>query len=884
MVSLNTKVQNSIEFKETSLFGDEVVKVPLPPGDWQVRIIKNIESKGSNPVLGKMLWLDQVIDDHVVGFINMQIYPHGRKNWAPGERCMGPFLSRERGSSFSGYCHSLSMGKLMADFKSENQGLMRSAWMTKGITWPFKSVWYKSYFESQGRFTVYLAQSMSLSQIGLPRELEEQKSDVENWWKSNLNSPSVSAVTKWFEAYGEAVAAAVEGKSGSIQAAELYMLKSGLENLKTPLPEKMTNDLLRPSEVKTSVSLNDEVKNFIDFKGSGSFGDSAVRVPLPPGNWKVRVLDNTKSTHAIPINGIFIGLDNVVDDRVENVIRISVFPNNKKDWNPGRNQCIGEFFSRERGKSISGYCHSIRPVRLMGNFVDRIWQEKIRNAWIKNSINWPDFAVQYNSYYEADERFTIYLNHAVSLPKIGLPDDLVKSKSDIENWWKSNLNSPSVSAVTKWFEAYGEAVAAAVEGKSGDEQALKLAELTKLKSGFENLRVAQSVTQPSDSKRAGLIESLPTNPSITAETKLPAREVEKLVNEVPKDQLLIAQRQSQEVEESKRKQEELEVQLLAAQRKAQDAELAIREQALLAQEANQKEQARLAQEAKQIEQERLLADQKVKEQLQAAEEIAKANAIELAKLKEEMARMNLQKQQSLQSAPSSRKALVIGNDSYDSVPKLVNARQDAEAVGRTLEDLGYKVTLKKDLNQKNMKAALRQFKNDVEGGDEVVIFYAGHGVQMRSTNYLLPIDIKGDSEDQVKDDAIQLQRLLDDMNDKKVKLTLAMIDACRDNPFPKAGRAIGSRGLAPTTAATGQMIIFSAGSGQQALDKLGPNDKNPNGLFTRMLLNEMIKPGVRVDNMIRDVRRNVVAAAKSVGHEQVPAIYDQVVGDFYFTK
>ena len=77
-----------------------------------------------------------------------------------------------------------------------------------------------------------------------------------------------------------------------------------------------------------------------------------------------------------------------------------------------------------------------------------------------------------------------------------------------------------------------------------------------------------------------------------------------------------------------------------------------------------------------------------------------------------------------------------------------------------------------------------------------------------------------------------------------------------------SGRAIGSRGLAPTTAATGQMIIFSAGSGQQALDKLGPNDKNPNGLFTRMLLSEMRAPGIRVDNMIREVRRKVVDAAK----------------------
>lgn len=233
---------------------------------------------------------------------------------------------------------------------------------------------------------------------------------------------------------------------------------------------------------------------------------------------------------------------------------------------------------------------------------------------------------------------------------------------------------------------------------------------------------------------------------------------------------------------------------------------------------------------------------------------------------------------------ANRKALVIGNDNYTSVSKLLNARADANALGKVLVELGYKVTVRQDLSEKEMKSALRQFRNEVEGGDEVLFFYAGHGVQLGSANYLLPIDIKGDSEEQVKDEAIELQRILDSFNEKRVKLALAVIDACRDNPFPKSGRAIGGRGLAPTTAATGQMVVFSAGSGQQALDKLGPGDKDPNGLFTRVFLSEIRAPGVRVDNVIREVRKKVVDAAKSVGHDQVPAIYDQVVGDFYFKR
>lgn len=250
--------------------------------------------------------------------------------------------------------------------------------------------------------------------------------------------------------------------------------------------------------------------------------------------------------------------------------------------------------------------------------------------------------------------------------------------------------------------------------------------------------------------------------------------------------------------------------------------------------------------------------------------------------------------ESIQKQPSSaektspiyanRRALVIGNDTYKSIPKLLAAREDARSLASNLTAVGYQVTLKLDLTEKEMKAALRNFAAQVQGGDEVMFFFAGHGVQLGSTNYLLPTDIVGDSEAQVRDEAIQLQRVLDDMSEKKAKFTLAMIDACRDNPFKTSGRSIGGRGLAPTTAATGQMVIFSAGTGQQALDRLGNSDRNKNGLFTRVFVQEMQKPNVSIDRVVKSVRNQVAELAKSVGHEQVPAIYDQVLGDFYFKK
>lgn len=237
-----------------------------------------------------------------------------------------------------------------------------------------------------------------------------------------------------------------------------------------------------------------------------------------------------------------------------------------------------------------------------------------------------------------------------------------------------------------------------------------------------------------------------------------------------------------------------------------------------------------------------------------------------------------------QTAPFTRRALVIGNDSYQSIPQLRNARADAEAVARAFSGLGYSVTSHLDLNEKGMKRVLRDFMSTISGGDEVMFFYAGHGVQIGGLNFLLPVDIKADNERAVRDEAISLQRILDDMSEAKARLTVAIIDACRDNPFSGSGRSIGGRGLSPTSAVTGQVILFSAGSGQQALDSIGPNDPFKNGLFTRTLLKHINRPGETIDRVMRTVRNEVALTAKSVGHEQVPALYDQVIGDFYFAK
>lgn len=299
----------------------------------------------------------------------------------------------------------------------------------------------------------------------------------------------------------------------------------------------------------------------------------------------------------------------------------------------------------------------------------------------------------------------------------------------------------------------------------------------------------------------------------------------------------------------------------------------------------------LAAERARLEQERKAADEEKRKLAQQLESMAKT----LARLQQENAAAAKAQQaqaaaavvapaDALKPVPvmAYRKALVIGNDLYTDVPKLNNAAADAEAMAKSLEAVGYKVYKYLNLPEKKFRQVIREFKQQVAGGDEVLVFYAGHGVQLGNANYLLPVDIRGDGEDQVRDEAILLQKILDDLEEKKTKFSLAVIDACRDNPFKGKGRAIGGRGLAPTTAATGQMVMFSAGSGQQALDRLGDQDKERNGLFTRIFVKEMQKPGLSVDRVLRNVRNEVVRLARTVGHEQTPALYDQSIGEFYF--
>jgi hypothetical protein len=238
------------------------------------------------------------------------------------------------------------------------------------------------------------------------------------------------------------------------------------------------------------------------------------------------------------------------------------------------------------------------------------------------------------------------------------------------------------------------------------------------------------------------------------------------------------------------------------------------------------------------------------------------------------------------AASQTRHALVIGIDSYLFVPSLEKARNDAQAVHEVLADAGFQSRLLLDPDQLALLTAINELSGRLAPGDEVVFYFAGHGVEIDGRNFLLPADVPQalpGGEFLVTSRALALDTVLDLLRARGARVSLLIVDACRDNPFPRQGtRSLGgSRGLGRVEGAPeGTFILFSAGNGQTALDRLSDQDPDPNSVFTRLLLPRLSEPGVPIHELAREVRTAVRQLARTVGHDQFPAVYDQFDGSF----
>ncbi len=229
-----------------------------------------------------------------------------------------------------------------------------------------------------------------------------------------------------------------------------------------------------------------------------------------------------------------------------------------------------------------------------------------------------------------------------------------------------------------------------------------------------------------------------------------------------------------------------------------------------------------------------------------------------------------------QAAIEKRVALVIGNSSYKHVSKLPNPSRDASAISAMLKKAGFDVVESRDnLGINDMRRAMRDFSDKTRDADIAVVFYAGHGIEVDGTNYLIPVDASLERDIDVEDEALPLDRIVKILEPVK-RLRLVILDACRDNPFMKsmkrtvASRSIG-RGLAKVEVQMSDTLIaFAAKAGSTAADGDGGNSP-----FTTALLNNIATPGLDLRLAFGRVRDEVL---KSTGNKQEPFVYGSLGG------
>jgi uncharacterized caspase-like protein len=242
---------------------------------------------------------------------------------------------------------------------------------------------------------------------------------------------------------------------------------------------------------------------------------------------------------------------------------------------------------------------------------------------------------------------------------------------------------------------------------------------------------------------------------------------------------------------------------------------------------------------------------------------------------------------SAQAGQDRRLAVVIGNGAYASAP-LSNPVGDARAIAANLRTLGFDVVLKENLDLPGMLDAARYLYLKAKEYDVRLFYYAGHGVQVRGRNYLVPTNVTSLGEDEVASKTLDASELLERLGAVRAGFNMVILDACRNNPFVGAtimtadGRSVrvrgagsGRAGLAPVEPALGSMVAYSTAPGQVAAD----GTKGSNGLYTRYLLANMMTPGLPVEQLFKRVRN---AVAKETHGEQVPWESSSMVGDFCF--
>ncbi|NVN87945.1 MAG: caspase family protein [Rhodopseudomonas sp.] len=226
-----------------------------------------------------------------------------------------------------------------------------------------------------------------------------------------------------------------------------------------------------------------------------------------------------------------------------------------------------------------------------------------------------------------------------------------------------------------------------------------------------------------------------------------------------------------------------------------------------------------------------------------------------------------------------RVALVVGNSSYVNVPSLDNPKNDAKLIADTLRDVGFTLiggAAQIDLDKMGFDRVVQLFGNQLAGADVALFYYAGHGVQVRNSNYLVPVNANPVKEADIDFQMIDVALVLRQMEGSGTKLNLVILDACRNNPFGGRGLRATSSGLAQMQAPEGTLISYATQPGNVALD--GADGNSP---FTKALAATVRKAGLDIFQTFNQVG---VIVKRSTGGGQQPWVSSSPIdGSFYFT-
>lgn len=226
----------------------------------------------------------------------------------------------------------------------------------------------------------------------------------------------------------------------------------------------------------------------------------------------------------------------------------------------------------------------------------------------------------------------------------------------------------------------------------------------------------------------------------------------------------------------------------------------------------------------------------------------------------------------LAAKKETRIALVIGNADY-SISPLVNPVNDARAMSNVLTQAGFKVDKYENLNQKAMRRAIAGFGRKLPTADVGLFYYAGHGVQVKGRNYLIPVGVQIQYESDIEIETVDLAAVLSKMDGSANNLNLVILDACRNNPFASNVRSL-NQGLAFTNAPSGTLIAYATAPGDVAADGDGDN-----GVYTKYLIKHILIPGKQIEDIFKQVRVDVKKETRNL---QTPWESSSLEGDFYF--